>query len=134
MVGESLAIGELRHCIFAAAPHPAHVLILGESGSGKELVARAIHARSSRGKRPIVARNAATIPEGLADAELFGNVRNYPNPGMPERPGLIGEAHQSTLFLDEFAGGVTAPEPSMSCAGGSADPTGGGGGGAGTEV
>ena len=103
MVGESPAIGELRQRIAAAAPHPAHVLILGESGSGKELVARAIHARSSRGKRPIVARNAATIPEGIADAELFGNVRNYPNPGMPERPGLIGEAHQSTLFLDEFA-------------------------------
>jgi DNA-binding NtrC family response regulator len=103
MVGESAAMGELRQRIAAAAPHPAHVLILGESGSGKELVARAIHARSSRGKRPLVARNAATIPEGLADAELFGNVRNYPNPGMPERPGLIGEAHQSTLFLDEFA-------------------------------
>ena len=103
MVGEGPAVWDLRRRIVGAAPHRAHVLILGESGSGKELVARAIHARSSRGGRPIVARNAATIPEGLADAELFGNVRNYPNPGMPERPGLIGEAHGSTLFLDEFA-------------------------------
>ncbi|EYF07726.1 sigma 54-interacting transcriptional regulator [Chondromyces apiculatus] len=103
MVGESPILWELRHRIAAVARHRAHVLILGESGSGKELVARALHARSARGRRPLVSRNAATIPEGLADAELFGNLRNYPNAGMPERPGLVGEAHGSTLFLDEFA-------------------------------
>lgn len=103
LVGESPEIWALRQRIAAVARQPHHVLILGESGSGKELVARAIHARSSRSARPIVSRNAATIPESLADAELFGNVRNYPNPGMPERPGLVGEAHESTLFLDEFA-------------------------------
>jgi two-component system nitrogen regulation response regulator GlnG/two-component system response regulator HydG len=49
-----------------------------------------------------VARNAATMPEALIDAELFGNVKNYPNPGMPERAGLVGEADGSTLFLDEI--------------------------------
>ena len=103
MVGESPILWDLRHRIAAVARHHAHVLILGESGSGKELVAGAIHARSARGRRPLVSRNAATIPEGLADAELFGNQRNYPNAGVPERPGLVGEAHQSTLFLDEFA-------------------------------
>jgi two-component system nitrogen regulation response regulator GlnG/two-component system response regulator HydG len=103
LVGESPALWDLRHRIVAVARQGLHVLILGESGSGKELVAQAIHARSPRGGRPLVARNAATIPEGIADAELFGNLRSYPNPGMPERPGLIGEADGSTLFLDEFA-------------------------------
>jgi two-component system nitrogen regulation response regulator GlnG/two-component system response regulator HydG len=103
LVGESPAIWELRQRIMAVARQPFHVLIHGESGSGKELVAQALHAQSARANRPMVSRNAATIPEGLADAELFGNIRNYPNPGMVERPGLIGEAHGSTLFLDEFA-------------------------------
>jgi DNA-binding NtrC family response regulator len=50
----------------------------------------------------MVSRNAATIPESIADAELFGNARGYPNPGMPERPGLVGASHGSTLFLDEI--------------------------------
>jgi two-component system nitrogen regulation response regulator GlnG/two-component system response regulator HydG len=103
IVGESPLVWALRHRIVAVARQRAHVFIRGESGSGKELVARALHARSPRSGRPMVSRNAATIPEGLADAELFGNVRGYPNPGMPERPGLLGEAHESTLFLDEFA-------------------------------
>ncbi|MBL8610755.1 MAG: sigma-54-dependent Fis family transcriptional regulator, partial [Myxococcales bacterium] len=69
---------------------------------GKELVAQAIHAASKRGRRPMVARNAATIPAGIVDAELFGNVANYPNPGTPERRGLVGESDGSTLFLDEI--------------------------------
>jgi two-component system nitrogen regulation response regulator GlnG/two-component system response regulator HydG len=78
------------------------VLVLGESGTGKELAARAIHALSERRQRAFVARNAATLPPGLVDAELFGNIKNYPHPGMPERPGLIGEADGGTLFLDEI--------------------------------
>jgi DNA-binding NtrC family response regulator len=77
--------------------------LLGASGSGKELAARALHALSDRRRRPLVARNAATIPESLVDAELFGNTKNYPNPGMADRPGLIGEANGSVLFLDEIA-------------------------------
>jgi two-component system nitrogen regulation response regulator GlnG/two-component system response regulator HydG len=103
LVGESPAVWDLRHRLAAIMRHRAHVLVLGESGSGKELVARALHAGSARSHRTLVARNAATLPEGLVDAELFGNVRGYPNAGMPERPGLIGEANGSTLFLDEFA-------------------------------
>jgi DNA-binding NtrC family response regulator len=78
------------------------VLIHGESGTGKELTAKALHSISGR-KGPLVARNAATFPETLIDAELFGNAKGYPNPGMQERPGLIGAAHGGTLFLDEFA-------------------------------
>jgi DNA-binding NtrC family response regulator len=103
IVGESPAIWELRRQIARLAPLEGHVLVTGASGSGKELVAQAIHALSARRGRPMVARNAATLPETLIDAELFGNARNYPNPGMAERAGLIGDADSSTLFLDELA-------------------------------
>lgn len=102
IVGESAAAWELRERIQFVAPRAAHVLIRGPSGTGKELVAQAIHAASTRGRRPMISRNAATFPETLIDAELFGNAKNYPNPGMIERPGIIGDADGSSLFLDEF--------------------------------
>jgi DNA-binding NtrC family response regulator len=101
-VGESAASWRLRESLAFAARSREHVLLLGESGSGKELSARAIHSLSSRAARTMVSRNAATLPEALVDAELFGNAKNYPNPGMAERAGLLGEAHASTLFLDEI--------------------------------
>ena len=100
LVGESPAIWALRAQICFVARQRDHVLVTGASGTGKELVARAIHSLTS--SRPIVARNAATFPDTLIDAELFGTARNYPNVGMRERPGLIGEASGSSLFLDEF--------------------------------
>ena len=100
LVGESPEMWRLRAQIAFMAPRREHVLITGASGTGKEKVAHALHDLSS--SRPLVARNAATFPEGLIDAELFGNARNYPNAGMPERPGLVGEANGSTLFLDEI--------------------------------
>lgn len=103
IVGESPAAWELREQLAFTATSGQHTLLLGESGSGKELAARAIHGLSPRCERPLVSRNAATFPAGIVDAELFGNVRNYPNPGMDARPGLIGEADGSTLFLDEIA-------------------------------
>jgi two-component system nitrogen regulation response regulator GlnG/two-component system response regulator HydG len=102
IVGESPAAWALRDEIGFAARSGAHVLLLGETGTGKELAARAIHALSGQPSRPFVARNAATLPSGLIDAELFGNVRNYPNPGMPDRPGLVGQADGGFLFLDEL--------------------------------
>jgi len=102
IVGESEAAWRLREALAFAASTDRHVLLLGESGVGKELAARSVHGLSARHARPFVARNAATLPESLLDAELFGNVKNYPNPGMAERPGLIGEADGSTLFLDEI--------------------------------
>jgi len=102
ILGESPLTWRLRESIAFAAKADTHVLVLGESGTGKELAAKAIHSLSSRSERPFVARNAATLPAGLVDAELFGNAKNYPNPGMPERAGLVGEADGGTLFLDEI--------------------------------
>jgi DNA-binding NtrC family response regulator len=102
ILGESPAVWRLRERIAFAAIGGKHVLLTGESGTGKELAARAIHALSTRASSPLVARNAATLPAGLIDAELFGNARNYPNGGMPERPGLIGHADSGYLFLDEI--------------------------------
>ena len=101
-VGESPAAWATRTELAFLARRSIHVLIHGESGTGKELAAEALHAGSSRRRKPWVSRNAATIPPSLADAELFGNLKAYPNPGMVERPGLIGSASGTTLFLDEF--------------------------------
>jgi len=102
LVGESPAAWELRRQAAFLASRDEHALILGPSGSGKELLVQAIHGQSKRADKRVIARNAATIPEALIDAELFGNLRNYPNAGMPERPGLLGEADGSSLFLDEI--------------------------------
>jgi two-component system nitrogen regulation response regulator GlnG/two-component system response regulator HydG len=103
IVGESAATWKLRGQIGFLAPQDGHLLISGPSGAGKELVAQAVHSLSQRSHRKMVARNAATLPETLIDAELFGNCKNYPNPGMADRAGLIGEASGSTFFLDEIA-------------------------------
>ena len=103
IVGESPAAWALRERLAFVAGRPGHVLVLGPSGAGKELAARAIHALSRRADGPWVARNAATLPDGLVDAELFGHVKNYPDHGMPARPGLVGQADGGTLFLDEIA-------------------------------
>ncbi len=102
IVGEAPATWKMRSSIAFAASRPGHALILGPTGTGKELAARALHARSGR-RGAFVSRNAATLPESLVDAELFGNLKGYPNPGMSEREGLIGAADGGTLFLDEFA-------------------------------
>jgi two-component system nitrogen regulation response regulator GlnG/two-component system response regulator HydG len=102
MVGESPAIWAFRDRLAFLARRDVHVLIQGQSGTGKELAAQAIHKLSRRRDGALISRNAATIPATLADAELFGNVKNYPNPGMPSRPGLIGSSDGGTLFLDEF--------------------------------
>ncbi|MBS2017923.1 MAG: sigma-54-dependent Fis family transcriptional regulator [Deltaproteobacteria bacterium] len=102
IVGESTRIWALRDEVAFYAEREAHVLIQGPSGAGKELCARAIHAASSRRSGPFIARNAATLPAGIIDAELFGNARNYPNAGMRERAGIVGEADGGTLFLDEL--------------------------------
>jgi DNA-binding NtrC family response regulator len=103
ILGESPVAWHMREQFAFVAKSATHVLLVGASGTGKELAARAIHAMSERASTPFVDRNAATLPAGLIDAELFGNTKNYPNAGMTERPGLIGQAHGGTLFLDEIA-------------------------------
>jgi two-component system nitrogen regulation response regulator GlnG/two-component system response regulator HydG len=102
IVGEGITAWKLRESIGFVARSGAHALVTGPSGTGKELVGRALHDLSSRQKGPFVARSAATLPAGIIDAELFGNAKSYPNPGMAERPGLIGAADGGTLFLDEI--------------------------------
>jgi two-component system nitrogen regulation response regulator GlnG/two-component system response regulator HydG len=102
ILGESPAAWRLRDELAFAAKSGQHVLFVGESGTGKELAARAVHRMSTRAGQPLVARNAATFPAGLMDAELFGNLKNYPNPGMGDRPGLVGQADGGFLFLDEI--------------------------------
>jgi two-component system nitrogen regulation response regulator GlnG/two-component system response regulator HydG len=76
MIGESETAWKMREAIAFAASTSRHVLVLGDSGVGKELAARAVHGMSSRRDRAFIARNAATMPEALLDAELFGNVKN----------------------------------------------------------
>lgn len=102
MVGETPLLWKLRDRLAACARTNHHVLVVGESGSGKELAAQAIHQLSGRSGRKLIADNIAAIPPGLAAALLFGNKRNFPNPGMEERVGLIGAADGSSLFLDEI--------------------------------
>jgi DNA-binding NtrC family response regulator len=102
IVGESKVAWELRDSLAFLAARTAHVLLLGPSGSGKELAAQCIHDLSNRKSKRIIARNAATFPETLVEAELFGTAANYPNQGMPERLGMVGEAEGGTLFLDEI--------------------------------
>jgi two-component system, NtrC family, response regulator HydG len=102
MVGESPAAWDLRRQIRQSVRLPGHILVRGPTGAGKELVVRAICALYCP-DGPVVERSAATLPESLLDAELFGNPKNFPNAGMPERPGLVGEADGGVLFLDEIA-------------------------------
>ncbi len=102
IVGESAACWRLREQLAFAALSDAHVFIHGPSGVGKELAARAVHGLSTRSNGPFVARNASTLPASIAAAELFGNRRDYPNPGTPDRPGLVGEADGGVLLLDEL--------------------------------
>ena len=93
---------KLRRDIAVVAATPLAVLILGESGVGKEWLARAVHACSGRSRQPMVAVNLAAVPVDLAAAELFGSVRGAFT-GARDRPGAFQRAHGGTLFLDEIA-------------------------------
>src|SRR6478735_369919 len=103
MVGESLAMTRLRDQIAMAAPSNGRVLIFGENGTGKELVARNIHAMSRRRAAPFVEVNCAAIPEELIESELFGHVRGAFTGAVADRRGKFETAHGGTIFLDEIA-------------------------------
>src|SRR5881397_1954100 len=101
IIGESEPVRRLREQIVTAAPTTGRVLIRGENGSGKELVARAVHARSARREQPFVAVNCAAIPDELIESELFGHERGAFTGATQARRGRFEEAHGGTLFLDE---------------------------------
>jgi two-component system nitrogen regulation response regulator NtrX len=102
IIGESPVIRRLREEIATAAPTNGRVLIHGENGSGKELVARAIHALSARRDRPFVEVNCAAIPEELIESELFGHEKGAFTGALARRRGRFEMADGGTLFLDEI--------------------------------
>jgi DNA-binding NtrC family response regulator len=103
IVGQSQPIRRLLEEIRRAGPSASRVLIQGEHGSGKELVARALHASSPRREMPFVAVNCSAIPEELIDSELFGHERGAFTGATQARRGRFEEAHGGTLFLDEVS-------------------------------
>jgi len=101
IIGESPALRRLLTQIEAVASTPVNVLILGESGVGKEMVARAIHCRSDRSERPLVKVNCASIPKDLFESEFFGHVKGAFTGAHQDRVGRLQLADGGTLFLDE---------------------------------
>jgi two-component system nitrogen regulation response regulator NtrX len=101
LLGETPAMERLRAEIARVAPTDARVLVAGSNGTGKELVAHAIHRLSTRGRLPLVEVNCAAIPEELIESELFGHVRGSFTGASAERVGKFEEADGATLFLDE---------------------------------
>src|SRR6187431_3112237 len=103
MVGESYVMRSLREQIAMAAPTNGRVLIFGENGTGKELVARSIHALSRRRSGPFVEVNCAAIPEELIESELFGHIKGAFTGAVSDRRGRFEAADGGTIFLDEIA-------------------------------
>jgi two-component system nitrogen regulation response regulator NtrX len=102
MIGESVPLRALRQQVALAAPTDGRVIIYGESGSGKELVARAVHAGSPRAARPFVELNCSAIPEELIESELFGHVKGAFTGATIARQGKFELADGATLLLDEI--------------------------------
>jgi two-component system response regulator HydG len=102
LIGESAAIEKLRDLVARVADTDATVLVTGESGAGKEVVARALHASSRRSHGPFIAINCAAMPENLLESELFGHVRGAFTDAHAARVGLFAQANGGTLFLDEI--------------------------------
>jgi len=103
LVGRSAAMAQLWDRIEKVAPTPTTVLITGETGTGKELVAQAIHALSPRAREPFVASNCSSLAETLLESELFGHVKGSFTGAVTARRGVFEDAHRGTLFLDEVS-------------------------------
>ncbi|MBN2352290.1 MAG: sigma-54-dependent Fis family transcriptional regulator [Spirochaetales bacterium] len=103
MVGESESMQKIRAIIDQSAASDARILILGENGTGKELVARAIHLKSRRAAGPFVEVNCAAIPDTLIESELFGHEKGAFTSAVAQRKGRFELAHRGSIFLDEVA-------------------------------
>lgn len=103
LIGESPAMQELVEFIRLVGPRRCTVLISGETGTGKELLARALHMASPRAQMPFIALNCAALPETLLEAELFGHIRGAYTGANTNRTGRFEQANRGTLFLDEIA-------------------------------
>jgi len=103
MVGDSPQINEIHNLIEKVAPTEARVLITGENGTGKELVAHHLHLKSNRTGAPFVEVNCAAIPADLIESELFGHIKGAFTSAVKDRPGKFEIANGGTLFLDEVA-------------------------------
>ena len=102
IIGESRAIEDVLNTISLVGQRRCTVLITGETGTGKEMVARALHASSPRAAKAMVSVNCSALPENLLEAELFGHVKGAFTGAVAGRIGRFEQAHQSTLFLDEI--------------------------------
>jgi DNA-binding NtrC family response regulator len=102
LVGSSKAMQDLYEMIDSIAESDANVLIIGETGTGKELIANAIHERSLRRKKPLVKVNCSALPKELIESELFGHTRGAFTGATSEKNGLIGQSNGGSLFLDEI--------------------------------
>ncbi|MGC6479635.1 MAG: sigma-54-dependent transcriptional regulator [Flavobacteriaceae bacterium] len=103
MIGESPALGRVQQLIEKVAPTDARVLILGDNGTGKELVAHQLHEKSERHQAPFIEVNCAAIPPELIESELFGHLKGSFTSAIKDRPGKFEAANKGTLFLDEIA-------------------------------
>ena len=102
LIGESRPLEQIAQCIRLVAPRRSTVLILGETGTGKEIVARSIHAASNRSHLPMISVNCSALPEALLEAELFGHVKGAFTGATNHRVGRFEQANHSTIFLDEI--------------------------------